>query len=91
MKENCLVYMCTQFQVDILKMAEFCYFESKKLPHFTLFPGTPVLSRYPSFVRYGHFQKCSVGIFRVLGEKLTKIMCHTTQKQNFKLNIFFAL
>ena len=78
---------CTKFQVDILKKAEFCRFEGRKQPFFTLFPAISAFFRFSNFFRFRPFKKCSRVIFRVLDEKLTKNMHHAAQTQNFQFDL----
>ena len=58
--------MCIKFPAEILKMAEFWYFEGRKRPFLMQFLGIFVCFRLPSFVLFGPFR----AIFRVLDETL---------------------
>ena len=57
------------------KMTKFWYFEGRKCPFFTLFPGISVFLRFLFFVRFGPFKKCSKVTFRVL-ENLMEFEAH---------------
>ena len=84
--------MCLKiFQHFFIQNAEFVYFEGQKRHIWALFLGISLLYQCSNPVRLGPLKNCNMVIFRIIDEKQSQNMCHTTQTRNFLFDFFYLV